>query len=145
MKNKIILTFLFLNYFICLSQKEINWEFLSKVEYEEKYFSEFDEYYLFPTFSSDIKTLNGKEITITGYFLDIDAESNVFILSKGPMSSCFFCGGGGPETAIELYFVSKPNFQTDDIVTITGVFNLNSDDVEHFNYILKKCKGVLSK
>lgn len=57
----------------------------------------------------------------------------------------FFCGGGGPETAIELYFVSKPNFQTDDIVTITGVFNLNSDDVEHFNYILKKCKGVLSK
>ena len=69
----------------------------------------------------------------------------IFILSKGPMSSCFFCGVGGPETAIELEFISKPTFKTDDIITVTGVLKLNSENVEHFNYILTKCSGELEK
>ena len=61
------------------------------------------------------------------------------------MSACFFCGQGGPETAVELQFSSKPNFKTDAITAITGTLNLNQDDVAHFNYILKACKGTLVK
>jgi len=59
------------------------------------------------------------------------------------MSACFFCGQGGPETAVELQFSGKQNFKTDIIVTITGILTLNKDDIEHFNYILKECEGVL--
>lgn len=61
------------------------------------------------------------------------------------MSSCFFCGVGGPETAIELEFKNKPIFKTDDIITVTGTLKLNQDDVEHFNYILTNCKAILKE
>ena len=100
---------------------------------------------MYPTFSEEVKALNGKLITIKGYFLDIIAKKNVFMLSKGPMASCYFCGQGGPEFAIEIEFINKKNFKTDDIVLITGLLKLNKDDVEHFNYILKECKGTLVK
>jgi hypothetical protein len=123
------------------SQEKITWNDLSKVTYEDKYFDEYDEYFKHPTFSSSVKALDGKEVMITGYFLDVDPEGTMYVLSKGPLSSCFFCGVGGPETAIELYFSSKPNFKMDDVVSITGVLELNDKDIDHFNYILKGCRG----
>lgn len=61
------------------------------------------------------------------------------------MSACFFCGQGGPETAIELQFSNTKNFETDNIVRVTGTLKLNKDDVEHFNYIFTECKGELVK
>ena len=98
---------------------------------------------MYPEFLAPVKELEGKQITISGYFLNIDPEENIYILSKGPMADCFFCGQAGPETAIELQFVNIPNFKTDDIVRITGILQLNKDDIDHFNYILKECKAVL--
>ena len=100
---------------------------------------------MYPTFSGSVKALKGKKITIKGYFLDVIAKENTYMLSKGPMASCYFCGQGGPESAIELEFINKENFKTDDIVSITGTLELNKDDIEHFNYILKECKGILVK
>jgi len=123
------------------SQKKVTWEDLAKVTYTEKFFPLYDEYFLYPEFSSSVKALEGQLITVTGYFLDVDPEGKMFVLSKGPMSSCFFCGTGGPETAIELNSNIKLNFKTDDVVIIKGRLTLNKDDVEHFNYILKDCKG----
>ncbi|MEO9571905.1 MAG: hypothetical protein ABJH82_06865 [Polaribacter sp.] len=143
MKNKII-TFLLLIYSItCFSQKEINWQDLSKVTFTDKYFKEYKGYFKYPTFSASIKALEGKRITLKGYFLDIIQAENVFILSKGPMASCFFCGAGGPETAVEIQYINTKNFKTDDIVSITGTLKLNSSDVMHFNYILKNCVVTL--
>ena len=52
---------------------------------------------------------------------------------------------GGPETAVELQFTSEPTFMTDDLITVTGILKLNSEDVEHFNYILTKCEGELAQ
>jgi len=142
MKNNIFILLLFTS-FLCFSQKQITWKNLADISYTEKFFPDFDEYFLYPKFSTSVKALEGKEITITGYFLDVDPEGKLHVLSKGPMASCFFCGEGGPETAIELQFVNKPTFITDDILKVTGVLKLNKDDVEHFNYILTNCKGVL--
>lgn len=59
------------------------------------------------------------------------------------MASCFFCGGAGPETIIEVIFKKKPPFKTDQIVEITGILELNADDVDHCNYILKEATGKL--
>jgi len=131
--------------FFCFGQQKITWQDLSKVKYTEKYFPDYEDYFLYPEFLPAIKDLEGKRITIKGYFLNIDSEEKLYILSKGPMSSCFFCGQGGPETAVELQFINKPNFKTDNIVAITGTLRLNKDDVEHFNYILTGCKGRLVK
>ncbi|MEO1032315.1 MAG: hypothetical protein AAFX55_12960 [Bacteroidota bacterium] len=144
MKNKILVAFITLTSFLGYAQKNITWQDLADVSFERKYFPVYDEYFLYPNFSPSVKALEGKKVSITGYFLDIDPQGEVFILSRGPMSSCFFCGVGGPETAMELHFSSKPSFKMDDIVTITGVLQLNSEDINHFNYILNECEGQLA-
>lgn len=143
MKNRIFITVFLFFPIVCLSQKKVSWEDLANVTYTEKFFPSYDEYFLYPEFGSAIKALEGEEVSITGYFLNIDSEGNIFILSKGPMAACFFCGVGGPQTAVELQFQAKPNFRTDAIVSITGRLKLNTDDVEHFNYILTNCKGEI--
>ncbi len=143
MKNKILLPFFLFFSITCFAQKDITWKDLSHVTFKDKYFEEYDAVFLHPSFSESIKALEGKELTITGYFLSIDPKRQFYILSKGPMSACFFCGVGGPETAIELQFESEPKFKTDDIVTVTGKFKLNAEDVKHFNYIFTETKGEL--
>ncbi len=145
MRNKIITSVMLFSSLFCFSQQEVSWKQLSKVKFTDKYFSEYDEYFKHPEFSPSVKALAGKQIAVKGYFLNIDPEEKVSILSKGPMSSCYFCGQGGPETAIELEFAKPPNFKTDEIVIITGTLQLNSIDILHFNYILKNCKGELLK
>ncbi len=145
MKNKILISFILLTCSVSFCQKLITWKDLAKVTYSEKFFPTYDEYFLYPKFSSSIKELEGKQVTLSGYFLNIDSKESTYILSKGPMSACFFCGQGGPETTVELQFIDTPIFKTDDIISITGILKLNKDDVEHFNYIFIKCKGALKK
>ncbi len=119
---------------------------MSKIKFKEKYFPEYDDYFMYPEFLPPVKALEGKQVTIKGYFLNIGGtEEKIYILSKGPMASCYFCGQGGPETTIELQFTNRPNFKTDAILTMTGILKLNRDDVEHFNYILVDCKGILAQ
>lgn len=142
MKNNVLALLLFIS---CVSasfaQKEVTWKDLSHVEFKSKYVESEGGEVLIPEFSSAIKALEGKTISVTGYFLNLDATSQSYMLSKSPMAACFFCGGGGPETVIEIQFGKKDSFKTDDIVTITGVLELNQTDVNHLNYILKKAEG----
>lgn len=144
MKNKVLILFLLFSG-ICFSQQKVTWKDLSKVKYTERYYPKHDESFLHPKFSSSVKALAGKKITVIGYFLNIDPKGQIYILSKGPMSACFFCGVGGPETAIELNFTKKPKFRTDNIVAVTGILKLNDSDVEHFNYILTNCTATAVK
>lgn len=145
MKNKIFNLIILLFCSLCFSQQEITWQDLSKVNYTDKFFPAYDDYFMYPEFLPSIKKLEGKLITIKGYFLNIDPETNLYILSKSQMSSCFFCGQAGPETAVELEFINKPKFKTDTVVEITGILKLNKEDVDHFNYILTGCKGKIIK
>ncbi len=132
-----------LTFNVCFSQQKISWKDLAQVKFKEKFFPAYGEYFLCPIFLPSVKALEGKQVTITGYFLNIDPKGELYILSKGPMSACFFCGVGGPETAMELQFTSKQTFKTDAIVSITGTLKLNTNDVEHFTYIMMGCKGQL--
>lgn len=127
------------------AQVDLTWEDLANITFTEKYFAAYDSNFLYPEFSKEITGLEGKEVSIVGYFLDMDPNGQLYILSKNPLASCFFCGNGGPETAVEIQFDSKPNFETDDIVMITGKLKLNQDDVQHFNYILTDCSGFKMK
>lgn len=145
MKNKVLIILVFLSSINVFSQKLISWETLADVKFEEKYFDEYGETFLYPTFSESIKALNGQKVTISGFFLDMDPSGQMFILSKGPLSSCFFCGVGGPETAMEMRFDEKPSFHMNDIIKVTGTLQLNKDDVNRFNYILTDCKAELTK
>lgn len=144
MKNNILIVLIALIGFVSNAQRKVTWDDLSKVKFEEKYYEDYDGYFLYPNFSNSVKALDGQKITITGFFLDMDPSGKIFILSKGPLSSCFFCGAAGPETAMELHFGEKPSFHMNDVITVTGVLSLNSQDVEHFNYILTQCEAKMA-
>lgn len=120
------------------SQIEISWQDLEDVEFSDMYIDEVDEYVLYPYFGASVRELEGKEIILSGYILALNPDEGYYILSKGPFASCFFCGGGGPETVVELNLKSDKNhFMMDEFVTMKGVMKLNSDDIYHCNYIFQ--------
>ena len=114
---------------------------MSNVEFEDQYIESEDVYYYYPFFGSEVRDLAGKEVIITGYVLAIDPLKGYYVLSKGPFSSCFFCGVGGPESIMELNPVDNDTkFKMDEIVTFKGILNLNYDDIYRSNYILDKAE-----
>jgi hypothetical protein len=119
----------------------IDWKLLAKVEFVDQYFEDFEAWYLVPKFSDEVKALNGKKVIIKGYVIPLDVDGGQYALSAYPFSACFFCGGAGPESVMSLHFAEKPErFETDDYLNFVGTLQLNSEDVEDFNYILKDCK-----
>lgn len=143
MRNNLVITFFLLIGTLCFAQKKITWDDLSKVTFTEKYNVKYKMNFLEPDFSDSVKALEGKKILISGFFLNIDPEKKMYVLSKGPMSACFFCGIGGPETAMELEFKDNQNIKTDAIVLVSGTLKLNDTDIEHFNYILTDCEATV--
>lgn len=114
------------------------WNEFAKTKFEPKYYEKIGEYLFYPTFSTELKALVGKEITMEGFYVPFaPEEGNYIILSKFPMSQCFFCGGGGPESIAEVTFKDgSTKFQVDDLISIKGKLKLNTDDVEHVNFII---------
>jgi hypothetical protein len=123
------------------SQVEINWEILSDVEFSETYMEEVGESFLYPYFGSKVRAFEGQQVTLKGFILAIDPDDGYYILSKSPFASCFFCGGAGPETVVELKMKSENNyFRMDELVTMKGILTLNSDDIYQCNYIFKQAE-----
>jgi hypothetical protein len=127
-----------------IAQESNAWKTLSKVSYRKEY----DELMGFkidkPVFSDYIKNLEGKQITLKGYIIPVDGYKShkEFIFSAFPYSMCFFCGGAGPETVMEVKAKEAIKYTTESIV-LTGTLRLNSDDINRLmfkieNAVLKK-------
>ena len=137
MHRSFIFFFLFISKF-SFCQIEISWQDLEDVEFSDMYVDSIGEYVLYPHFGPDVRELDGKKVSISGYVLAIDPDEGYYVLSKSPFASCFFCGAGGPETIIELSLKSdKDSFFMDQFATIIGVFKLNADDIYRCVYILE--------
>jgi hypothetical protein len=117
---------------------ELTWRTLEDVEFKDVYVEELDAYYWKPTFGSSVTGLEGKDVYITGYMIPVDLDEDFYVLSRYPFANCFFCGGAGPESVVDLRFPGKSKrvYQTDERLTFKGAFRLNSDDVYQMNYIL---------
>lgn len=120
------------------------WNEFAKTKFEPKYYEKLGEYLFYPSFPESLKSLEGKEITVEGFYVPFaPEEGNYIILSKYPMSQCFFCGGGGPESIAEVTFKVDPGkFQVDDLITVKGKLKLNASDIEHVNFILEEAVQV---
>lgn len=138
MKKWILILGLLIANTTLFSQVQPNaWDLFGKTKFESKYNEKLGEYLFFPNFSPDLKALAGKEITVEGYYVPFTPEGNTYvILSKYPMSQCFFCGGGGPESVAEVNFLKSPKFDVDDLVTVKGKLRLNTESLDHLNFIL---------
>ncbi len=144
--HKIVFLVLFfiLNSLGLFSQEKLTWNDLADVKFYNVYSAKYNDIFLKPKFGPIIQSYQGARIRIKGYFLDFSIEEDEFyLISQNPRSSCFFCGGAGPESVVEVVFKQRPKFKMDQIVEITGVLELNVDDVDHCNYILKEATGRL--
>jgi len=140
---------LFLSTFfiLCLSPnltaQENAWMTLSKVSFQKEY----DELLGFkvdkPVFSESLKKLDGKTIRIKGYIVPVEGYKNhtEFILSAFPYNMCFFCGGAGPETVMEVKTKSPVQYTAEPII-LSGRLILNSEDVNRLMYALEDAELV---
>lgn len=97
-----------------------------------------------PIFSDAAKALNGKSVTLPGYLVPFEngaQKSNHFMLSSLPINACFFCGGGGPETVVEVFTVNQVVY-TDKPVEVKGTLFLNDKDPSQMIYILTSAESL---
>ena len=140
MKIKTVFLFIF---FISISnnassQIKLTWKDIIDVYAKEVTFSEKNPAIAIKGQGISLKKIEGKVITITGYFLDLDPDGEWFMVSKNPFATCFFCGGAGPETVIELlkYKNIKKKFKTDDIVEVTGTLKMIAENEDDVGFVL---------
>ncbi|MGB2423863.1 MAG: hypothetical protein ACPH97_03965, partial [Flavobacteriales bacterium] len=101
---------------------ELTWQVLSDVEFKDVYLEELDAYYWMPKFGPQVIAAEGKDFFITGYMIPVDVDEDFYVLSRYPFANCFFCGGAGPESVIDLRFPGKSEraYQTDERLTFRG-------------------------
>lgn len=118
------------------------WEVLMKVKWVKKYDKETKTNAYAPQFTKEIQALNGKQITIRGYLIPVDLYGNgdFAIISAMPVANCFFCGGAGPETVMEVYTNQKIKADKSGKITFKGRLELNPDNADHLIYILRDAK-----
>lgn len=134
--------------FITRDTTDSIWKILDEVDWKRKYNAEFDAMVAHPVFGKSIKELEGKVIDIPGFIIPVDyysGDGEYIVLSRYPASSCFFCGGGGPESVVEVYLKNKKDYYSVGRVQhIKGKLKLNPNDFNHLIYILEDAE-VLRK
>lgn len=149
--NKIISGFIILAFLTVSAQTSFAqadgggqlWKTLSKITFKKQY----DEIMGFkvdvPVFSPEIHELNGKEVIVKGYIIPIEGYKGhtEFIFSAFPYNMCFFCGGAGPETVMEVT-AKTPIEYTADAITIRGKLSLNAEDINKLMYILSDVEQI---
>lgn len=126
-----------------MAQTDNVWKSLSKITYRKEY----DELMGFkidkPVFSDAIKSMEGKTITVKGYIIPVEGYKShkEFIFSAFPYSMCFFCGGAGPETVMEVSAKEPVKYTTEQII-LTGTLRLNSDDINRLMFKIEHAVRV---
>ena len=111
------------------------WKTLGKITYKKEY----DKLMGFkvdkPVFGEEVKAMEGKEITLKGYIIPVDGYKShkEFIFSAFPYNMCFFCGGAGPETVMEVE-AKEPIKYVAESITIKGKLVLNDSDINKLMY-----------
>lgn len=120
------------------AQEAVNvWKTLAKITFKKEY----DDLLGFkvdrPVFSEDIQKLEGKEVTVTGYVIPVEGYKShtEFIFSAYPYNMCFFCGGAGPESVMEV-LAKEPVKYSAEAITIRGKLELNAYDSNRLMYAL---------
>lgn len=132
----VVLAFLFTGLLSVNAQADI-WKTLGKLTYKKEYDAVLGFKVDKPIFGPEIKALEGKPITVKGYIIPTDGYKShkEFVFSAYPYSMCFFCGGAGPETVMEVV-ARNPIKYTTDPITIRGKLKLNASDVNKLIYAL---------
>lgn len=118
------------------------WESFARVKFSSKYQADYGMNIQIPEFDWTIRLLEGKEVILKGYFVPTDLQTpRSIILSRVPNSSCFFCGGAGPETVARINFKQAIHkLKTDEILKVKGKLKLNNSDHREMSFILEEAE-----
>lgn len=144
MLKRIILILLVFSSSMAFSQNgENTWNTLSKVEIEKRFDETLNFEVDYPTFSEEVKKLNGKTIELKGWMIPLEElqGETYFVLSSLPFANCFFCGGAGPETVAEVFSKGKYRF-TEKRITVRGKLEINAEDPMKLMYVLHDAEIV---
>ncbi|WP_305981694.1 hypothetical protein [Roseivirga thermotolerans] len=119
------------------------WKTLSKVTIEKRFDETLNFEIDYPTFSDEVKKLDGKVIELEGWMIPLEElqGESYFVLSSLPFANCFFCGGAGPETVAEVFAKEKIKF-TEKRIKVRGKLKINADDPLKLMYILQEAEIV---
>lgn len=113
------------------------WKTLADVRYEIQQ-DEYGDLYV-PVFSEEVKKVEGQWVEVEGFIIPFEGmfKPEQLILSSLPISECFFCGSGGPETVMEITMKEgeKMKYKTKR-VKIRGKLVLNAKDPDKLMYML---------
>lgn len=132
---------LFIAPFIASAQGD--WDLFDKATFKDEYIEEYFSYATLLDYDDYAKSLDGKNIELKGYFIPVMDESKI-ILSKYPYANCFFCGGAGLESVVEIR-LTKPTsrkFELDERLTFKGKLKLNHTDWQFVAFILEDASIV---
>lgn len=123
--------------------KDNTWKTLSKLTYKKEYDETLGMKIDVPVFGAEVKALSGKEVTVKGYIIPTDGykSQKEFVFSAFPYNMCFFCGGAGPETVMEVN-AKNPIQYTSEPIYIKGILRLNGSDVNRLIYTLDKAEKL---
>lgn len=113
------------------------WKVLSKVKIKTVFDQKTGNIFYEPIFGKHIEQLEGKKIVIKGYVIPADLARGRMTLSAYPFSSCFFCGGAGPETVMEIEAKEPIIYRMDRPVSLQGKLRLNREDPFRLLYVLE--------
>jgi hypothetical protein len=119
--------------------RDNTWKTLSKITFKKQMDEVLGLKIDVPVFSKEVKDLEGKEVTIKGYIIPTDGykSQKEFVFSAFPYNMCFFCGGAGPETVMEVE-AKNPIEYTSEPIYIKGILRLNGNDVNKLIYSVEK-------
>jgi hypothetical protein len=144
MKKTLFIAFsLFLFSLSATAQQNNTWKTLGKITFKKEYDEVLGLKIDVPVFSKEVKALEGKEVTIKGYIIPTDGykSQKEFVFSAFPYNMCFFCGGAGPETVMEVV-CKTPVTYTSEPVFLKGILKLNGSDVNRLIYSLEKAEKM---
>lgn len=125
------------------AQVEDIWQVLAEVGFETKPSRENGFEIDSPKFSKRLWSYDGKKVKVKGYLIPMSelGGRQEYMLSALPFNQCYFCGGAGPETVVELQTKQSIKFVTKQIV-MEGTLQLNDKDPNHHMYIIKDARLV---
>jgi hypothetical protein len=140
--KKIILIVLFAVSFGLHAQQPVMegaklWKTLGDVKYELAK-DDYGDVYL-PVFNPETKAAEGQMVEVEGFIIPLEGmfKPTQLILSSLPISECFFCGSGGPETVMEISMKEQIKYTTKR-VKIRGKLKLNKSNPDKLMYLLEE-------
>ena len=129
--------FIFSSTFLC-GQAEKTWDLFKNETFRDVEVEEFLSVASVMNNNDHLKSIDGTQITIRGYHIPV-MEDDIIILSKYPNANCFFCGGAGMESIMEIRIKAKKHrhFAMDEKLTFTGKLKVNTTEWEYVSLILE--------